>query len=188
MNRPRNPQRRKFLGIAASAAACGAATSCVRNSGSWRFFKTNEAETVNAICERIIPADQDPGAAAAGVVNFIDKQMCGPFRRFQKTYRQGVIAVNHVSLRQFQKPFVELAPEQQDEVLTAMEQNKVPPDVWDPAQARLFFDMMINHTMQGFYGDPRHGGNREAVSWRMLSIPVIPIRGRQQYDLTGGEL
>lgn len=188
MNRLRSPQRRKFLGIAASAAACGAATSCVRNSSSWRFFKTDEAATVNAICERIIPADEDAGAAAAGVVNFIDTQLCGPFRRFQKTYRHGVIAVNQLSLRQFQKRFVELAPEQQDEVLTALEQNKVPADVWDPTQARLFFDMMINHTLQGFYGDPRHGGNRDAVSWQMLGIPLIPVRGRQQYDLTGGEL
>jgi gluconate 2-dehydrogenase gamma chain len=38
--------------------------------------------------------------------------------------------------------------------------------------------MVIAHTMQGYYGDPRHGGNREAVSWCMLGVPVIPIRGR----------
>lgn len=188
MNRPRNPERRKFLGVAATAAACGAATSCVRTSGAWRFFKPGEAETVNAICERIIPADEDPGAAAAGVVNFIDRQLCGHFRRFRKSYREGVIAVNHFSEKQYQKPFVALAPGQQDELLTAMEQGKVPPEVWDPAEARLFFRMMIDHTMQGFYGDPRHGGNRDGVSWRMLGVPVTPIRGRQLYDLTGGEL
>jgi gluconate 2-dehydrogenase gamma chain len=40
--------------------------------------------------------------------------------------------------------------------------------------------------MQGFYGDPRHGGNREYASWRMLGVPVAPIRGRQLYDLTTG--
>jgi gluconate 2-dehydrogenase gamma chain len=34
--------------------------------------------------------------------------------------------------------------------------------------------------MQGFYGDPRHGGNREGVSWKMLGLPYPPIRGRQQ--------
>jgi gluconate 2-dehydrogenase gamma chain len=188
MNGPRNPERRKFLGIAATAAACGAVTSCVRISGDWWFFKPDEAATVNAICERIIPADEDAGAAAAGVVNFIDQQMRGPFQRFRKTYRQGIIAVNHISVRQFKKPFAELAPEQQDQVLIAMDESTIPPDVWDPAQAALFFDMVINHAMQGFYGDPRHGGNREAVSWRMLGVPVVPIRGRQLYDLTGGEL
>ena len=42
--------------------------------------------------------------------------------------------------------------------------------------------MVIAHTMQGFYGDARHNGNRDAVSWRMLGIPVIPIRGRDHYE------
>ena len=32
--------------------------------------------------------------------------------------------------------------------------------------------------MMGFYGDPRHGGNKDRVSWRMLGVPDPPIRGR----------
>jgi gluconate 2-dehydrogenase gamma chain len=38
--------------------------------------------------------------------------------------------------------------------------------------------------MQGFYGDPRHGGNRDRVSWKMLGVPYPPVRGRLRYDLT----
>ena len=49
--------------------------------------------------------------------------------------------------------------------------------------AKRFFSTVIAHTMQGYYGDPRHGGNRDAVSWRMLGVPVIPIRGRNRYEL-----
>jgi len=30
----------------------------------------------------------------------------------------------------------------------------------------------------GFYGDPRHGGNKDRVSWRMLGVADPPIRGR----------
>ena len=33
-------------------------------------------------------------------------------------------------------------------------------------------------TRQGFYGDPRHGGNRDAASWKMLALPFPPVRGR----------
>jgi len=166
-----------------TAAAWGAAASCGR-SGAWRFFKPAEAETVIAICERIIPAGEYPGAAAAGVVNYIDRQLCGPFRRLRKTYRHGLIAVNELSAWRFQRWFVQLAPEQQDEVLMTMERKEIPPEIWDPELAALFFGMMIKHTMQGFYGDPRHGGNRNAVSWRMLGIPIVPVRGRGQYGLT----
>jgi gluconate 2-dehydrogenase gamma chain len=33
-----------------------------------------------------------------------------------------------------------------------------------------FFEMLIDHTMQGFYGSPAHGGNRDGASWKMLGI------------------
>jgi gluconate 2-dehydrogenase gamma chain len=29
----------------------------------------------------------------------------------------------------------------------------------------------VRHTMEGFYGDPRHGGNRNRVAWVMLEFP-----------------
>jgi gluconate 2-dehydrogenase gamma chain len=38
--------------------------------------------------------------------------------------------------------------------------------------------MLVAHAMQGFYGDPRHGGNRERVSWKMLGVASPPVRGR----------
>ena len=47
-----------------------------------------------------------------------------------------------------------------------------------------FFAYVVDHTMQGYYGDPRHGGNREGASWKMLGLPYPPIRGRLRYDLT----
>jgi gluconate 2-dehydrogenase gamma chain len=40
--------------------------------------------------------------------------------------------------------------------------------------------------MEGYYGSPRHGGNRDAVSWRMLGLDEPPLRGRAQYDLRKG--
>jgi len=38
---------------------------------------------------------------------------------------------------------------------------------------------LVDHTIQGFYGGPRHGGNRDAVSWRMLGLPTAPVRSRR---------
>jgi gluconate 2-dehydrogenase gamma chain len=46
--------------------------------------------------------------------------------------------------------------------------------------------MLRNHTLEGYYGSPRHGGNRNAVSWRMLGLTEPPVRGRAQYDLRKG--
>jgi gluconate 2-dehydrogenase gamma chain len=51
---------------------------------------------------------------------------------------------------------------------------------------RAFFELVREHTMEGYYGSPRHGGNRDAVSWRMLGLDEPPLRGRAQYDLRKG--
>ena len=49
-----------------------------------------------------------------------------------------------------------------------------------------FFDLVRSHTFEGYYGAPRHGGNRDAVSWKMLGLAEPPLRGRAQYDLQKG--
>ena len=50
--------------------------------------------------------------------------------------------------------------------------------VMESASPQAFFARLVRYTMMGFYGDPRHGGNRQHVSWRMLGVSPVPIRGR----------
>jgi gluconate 2-dehydrogenase gamma chain len=170
--------RRKFIQITAVATAAGPMVACLGHGNPWRCLKADEALTLEAVCERIIPADQDPGAAWAGVVNFIDRQLTGPYRRLQKTYRLGIEGIHATSLAMFGNPFVALTAEQQDAVLQAMDKGQAQGEGWKQLSAKSFFDLVVSHTMQGFYGDPRHGGNRERVSWKMLRLPYPPVRGR----------
>jgi gluconate 2-dehydrogenase gamma chain len=170
--------------LAAAVAASGPAISCTGIISPWRFFTVEEARTVEAICERIVPADQDPGAAQAGVVNFIDWQLVGHLKRWQSPYREGIAGADQTSLALSGMKFVDLPAGKQTEVLTALEKGSAPGRVWKRRSPREFFDLIVSHTMQGFYGDPRHGGNREGISWKMLGLPYPPIRGRLQYDLT----
>jgi gluconate 2-dehydrogenase gamma chain len=175
--------RRMFLQTAIAAAAA-AGLGCGRDGTPWRFFTVDEARTLAAMCEQIIPADQDPGAAWAGVVNYIDRQLCGPLRRLRQTYRVGIAAVEESSRRLHSRAFADLDSQQQTEFLRAMEAGTVSGEVWKKVASAEFFGLVIDHTMQGFYGDPRHGGNRDGVSWKMLGLPYPPIRGRLKYDLT----
>ncbi len=149
--------RRKFI----AAGLAGTAVGCGRSKSPWRFFSVEEARTVAAACAHIIPADRDPGAVEAGVVVFIDRQLTRFYKPLQKTYRDGIAALGHA--------FADLPAETQLAVLRRMEQN---------AGTKPFFDLLVAHTMQGFYGDPRHGGNRERVSWKMLGVASPPVRGR----------
>ena len=165
--------RRRTILAMGLAAACGAASSCRRENGRglWRSFTEAEARTVEAICEQIIPADQDPGAKSAGVVHFIDLQLARPYRRYRQAYRDGIAAVEKVSRTKCGRAFADATPDQQAEVLHGIEESQP-----------VFFDLILNHTRQGFYGDPRHGGNRNMASWKMLRLPFPQVRGRQHYE------
>ncbi len=165
-------RRRRFVG-AGAAAAVGAAAGCGRPRSPWRFLTVQEAFTLEAICQQLIPADQDPGAREAGVVTFIDRQLSRSYRRFQNAYRRGLARVDELGKSLGDAQFAALDAARQAAVMAEFETRE-----------RAFFDMVLAHTMQGFYGDPRHGGNRDWVSWRMLGVTPSPVRGRNHYDLT----
>jgi gluconate 2-dehydrogenase gamma chain len=175
--------RRRFIQVTAAGAA-GSMVCCTTKKSQWRFFTMDEGQTVSAICERIIPTDQDPGAREAGVVNYIDLQLMGPYKRHRATYRRGIKGVEQTSLKMFGNRFTELSPERQDEVLKELEQGGAAGEAWQGLSSKDFFSLILSHTMQGFYGDPRHGGNRGRVSWKMLGLPYPPIRGQLHYDLS----
>jgi gluconate 2-dehydrogenase gamma chain len=166
-------KRRTLLGagLAATAAAAAGALPRWRGKGPWRFFTPDEATTVDAICEQLIPADRDPGARQAAVVNYIDIQLTRSLRRYQPIYRRGLAGVDTESRSRFGRRFVQLNWEEQAQVLTGVEKKSQP-----------FFDLVLAHTRQGFYGDPRHGGNRDQASWKMLGLPFPPVRGRMHYE------
>ena len=146
---------------------------CRQDAGARLALTGAEAHTLDAICDPLIPADQDPGAAASGAVAFIDRQLAGPYRRYRRAYREGLAHAAALSRKMFGKAPPGLAEAQRLELAKRLETN-----------ARPFFEMVLAHTMQSFYGSPRHGGNREYASWRMLRVPASPVRGRIGYDLT----
>jgi gluconate 2-dehydrogenase gamma chain len=157
--------RRRFI----VAGLAGTAIGCARSKSPWRFLSVREARTLEALCAHIIPQDQDPGAVQAGVVVFIDRQLTRFYKPLQKTYRQGIATVDQQSVSFAGRAFADLPAASQLEMLGRLER--------DPG-TKPFFDLLVAHTMQGFYGDPRHGGNRDRASWKMLGVASPPLRGR----------
>ena len=176
--------RRAFLQAAlAAAAAAGTGVACGRENSPWRFFTVDEARTLAAMSDQIIPPDHDAGAVWAGVVNYIDRQLCGPYKTLQTVYRKGLAGVDQTSQLAYGRIFADLESHQQIEMLHHLEDGNASGAAWKEFSSSEFFAYVVDHTMQGFYGDPRHGGNRDGVSWRMLNIPYPPIRGRVRTDL-----
>jgi gluconate 2-dehydrogenase gamma chain len=166
--------RREVL-IGATAAGAALISGCRSRGPRWQSLSDTEARTLATLCDQIIPADDWPSASQAGVVTFIDRQLTGPYRRHRKSYRQGFEDTEKLAQSRFALPLASASPSQQLEIAKALEQ-----------QNPQFFDLIRRHTMQGYYGSPRHGGNKDAVSWRMLGLDEPPLRGRAQYDFNAG--
>jgi gluconate 2-dehydrogenase gamma chain len=165
--------RRKFMVAGALGSAAIMVGCTIGKKGNWDFLSEDQAQTLAAICDQIIPSDEFPSASQAGVLNYIDRQLIRHYRRHQRAYREGLEQAQAMSRARFGGELASLSQEQQFQVASTLEQ-----------QCRPFFDLVRKHTLEGYYGSPRHGGNRGAVSWRMLGLAEPPARGRAQYDLT----
>ena len=177
-----DPPRRRFLeGVAAAATL--PAVSCSNSRSPWRYLTAAEGEALGAFCECLVPTDEYPGAKWARAVNYIDIQLYGHFHKYGSAYRSGVAALDQVSREKHGKPFAALDSKRQVELLKAVEKGQASTAAWQPAEQRKFFNLVLAHTMESYYGDPRHGGNRERIGYRMIGVSATPVRGRSKHDL-----
>lgn len=170
------------FGLAAGIGTTAGLAHWIRTEPApYRFFSEAEARLLIAICEQIIPRDDAPGATDAGVIFYIDRQLATVFVRHQQTYRLGLESFRQTCLELYQVPFEQLAFEKQTEALRLIESGKVPPKLWGDRWPAAFFGLVLDHTRQGFYGSPRHGGNRDYVSYRMLGLAYPNLIGQNRY-------
>lgn len=131
-----------------------------------RVFTVSQAALVGAIAEQIVPADDYPGAKEAGVVGFIDGILAGPFGKvYKERYQEGLRKVDEVSQARFAGNFASLSSDQQVSILKALESDNAENSI-----AHEFFGLIVQHTYEGYYGDPEHGGNRGGASWKMIGF------------------
>src|SRR5262249_31480554 len=58
--------------------------------GGWKYFTGQEAATVEAFVDRLIPADNlSPGGKDCGCAIYIDRQLAGPYGRSEGWYMSG---------------------------------------------------------------------------------------------------
>ena len=159
-----------------------------------RFFSSTETSFVEAAVARIIPADElGPGAKEAGVADFIDRQLAGPYGRAEAWYMQGpwrhgekeqgyqlkltpaqlyraaIADIDaHARKEHGDKTFAQLDAKIQDAMLHSLEKG----DLELPhASADAFFDMLVQNTVEGFLADPMYGGNRDFIGWKLIGFP-----------------
>jgi gluconate 2-dehydrogenase gamma chain len=87
----------------------------------------------------------------------------------QEIYRRGLEFVDAYAQSQFQKNFVDLDSGQQDSILTDMEADTA--TGFDGPSGKAFFTWLRNDTIEGMFGDPMYGGNRDLVGWTLIGYP-----------------
>jgi gluconate 2-dehydrogenase gamma chain len=162
--------------------------------GPWLFFTADEAATVEAAVDRLIPPDnRGPGGKDAGCAVYIDRQLAGPYggseglytrppfmpgtasQGYQMPdapaarYRRGLRALaDYIKSNFAGKSFRDLAPEDQDKVLKGLESGSI--GLKDVKSAD-FFTLLLGNTQEGFFADPIYGGNRDMASWKLIGFP-----------------
>lgn len=166
----------------------------VARPGAWTYFTPEEGAAIEALVDRLIPADDlSPGGKDAGVAVFIDRQLSGPYGEarglymrppFQdgpaqfgpqspqtpaQRYRAALAALDRHCRTAFAgKGFRDIPPDQQDRIITDMEQGRLQ---LGAVSARAFFELLLQNAKEGFFADPLYGGNRDMVAWKMIGFP-----------------
>src|SRR5580698_2538094 len=165
-------QLRDAAKTATKAAAADIAASDV-TAAAYRhgaFFNNDDAKTVTAFAERLMPGAPDkPGATDADVLNYIDLALAGAYADLQYFYRRGLAQLDDHCAQTYGKPFRRLTAAQQDETIGTLEQGKAPAFAWPNAAA--FFNTLRTHTMEGMFADPVYGGNKDFAGWRLVGFP-----------------
>jgi len=184
MNQQVRLTRRRFitLSVLGTGGICLLSRCANPPLSKWQVLTEQESYLLDALAEQIIPTDDWPGGRDAGVTNFIDKQLAGPYVRFQDTYRRGLLAIQETCKVKFQKRFEELPWMEQTRFLENMEAGKMDGVNWEKGLNRQFFKLIRDHSMQGFYGSPRHGGNKNNVCYKMMKLDYPVIIGQNRYN------
>jgi gluconate 2-dehydrogenase gamma chain len=182
------------LPTAAQADEAGQAAGSAGKPYEPTFFTKAEWAFVNAAVDHLIPEDQyGPGAIAAGVPEFIDRQMQlpygqgklwymqGPFHPDasplmghqismapRDIYRVGIKACDDFCTKTHGKVYAELDKTVQEQVLKDLQGRKI---TFDNMPAATFFEYLLANTKEGFLADPMHGGNKNMVGWKLVGFP-----------------
>ncbi len=131
-------------------------------------FSPAQLRILTAFVDRIVPRDElGPSASESGVTNYISLSMADYLAGEKAAFMDGLEAMDAFARRSQDRAFAELSPEKQDAVLIAMESG----NATGFANAQGFFIRVRRLTLEGMFGDPHYGGNKNFAGWDLIRYP-----------------
>ena len=176
----KKPSRRTV--IASAALVPVAALTLPAQQNTDRALTPAQLRTLEAFIDRLIPRDENgPGAVDAGAQNYIDRQLAGYLSGEKDTFIAGLEAVDAYARRAQGAPLAELSAEKRDLVLTAIDTNTAE----GLPTGRAFFNRARRLTLEGMFGDPYYGGNKNFAGWDLIKYPgPRPATGPEHQKMT----
>ena len=195
---PSDPGRRRLFQAVGAAGAAGVASALpllpaqaqqsVATPQAYIFFNPAEATFIEAAVARLIPRDETgPGAKEAGVPNYIDKQLGGAWGAGERLYRSGpwqqgaptqgyqlpftpaeLFRTAIRAIDQNHPGFAKLTPKEQDTLIDALQKGR---EDLGGVPSNVFFESLLEVTIEGYFADPVYGGNRDMTPWKMIGFP-----------------
>ncbi len=131
----------------------------IREVPERRFFNHREWQTLNAVCDRIVPQPDRPDSPVP-IAPFIDRKMAEDLKdgfrresmpRMQEAWRLGLQGIDREARLRFGGPFHLLPPARQDEILRSIQEGKTSSRVWRRLPAKDFFETRVLHDIIGVY-------------------------------------
>ena len=116
-----------------------------------KYFSAQQYETLNWLCDTIIPKDDHSGGAVeAGAPEFIDL-ITSENEKCQLRLGGGLVWLDSFCADRYGKSFMECAPEQRNEVLDLIAYRKNAKKDASLRQGVVFFSFLREMTCDGFY-------------------------------------
>jgi gluconate 2-dehydrogenase gamma chain len=128
-------------------------------------MNVEQRKILDAFIDRIIPKDElGPGAVECGVGDYIDRCLADYLAAEKPLFLDGLASLDVFALRTQGIAFASLTADKQDAVLTAIDNNQAP-------NLRGFFNRVRRLTLEGMFGDPVYGGNKNFAGWDLIRYP-----------------
>ncbi len=157
------------------------------------MLEADQREVLAAVMDRLLPPDErGPGARQLGIPGYVERTLGAGHAKWEPIYRQGLDALDAAAKRLYERPFPALRAADQDAVLHAFDDDLagVLPETTDGPPGRAFMDLFLEHLHEGWFGDPRHGGNRDGAGWAMIGYPgprPVVTQEEQALDVPGDD-
>jgi gluconate 2-dehydrogenase gamma chain len=161
----------------------------------YTFLTAPEAAFVEAFVDVLVPADElTPSGTDLGLATFIDRQLAGAWGKGDRLYQQGpwaqgvpaqgyqlpltpaeffragIAEVNRHCKQEYGKEFDRLPAADKQRLLENLDKSMIK---LDRLSGKQFFDMAYQATMEGLFGDPIYGGNKNKAAWKMIGYPGV---------------